>query len=104
MTARQIGSLPQWLLARPPLTPQELDEQVAAARRHLERSTPDMAVEIQRVIVALADRLSPVNKLMHCNAELFERTIRVLSQQNMSLLEQVTTLTVENAKLTSAVK
>jgi len=52
------NALPQWLLDRPPLTPQELDEHVASARRYLERSTPASAVEMQRVIVALADQLA----------------------------------------------
>lgn len=39
---------------RPPLTEDEIREGVAAARRYLERATPEMAVETQRLIVALA--------------------------------------------------
>lgn len=38
-------------------------------------------------------------QLMRINAQMFEGTIRVLGQQNMSLHEQVTALTSENATL-----
>jgi len=38
-------------------------------------------------------------QLMRINAQMFEGTIRVLGQQNMSLHEQVATLTAENATL-----
>jgi len=38
-------------------------------------------------------------QLMRINAQMFEGTIRVLGQQNMSLHDQVSTLTAENAML-----
>jgi hypothetical protein len=38
-------------------------------------------------------------QLMRINAQMFEGTIRVLGQQNMSLHQQVSTLTAENATL-----
>jgi len=38
-------------------------------------------------------------QLMRINAQMFEGTIRVLGQQNMSLHEQVSTLTADNAML-----
>lgn len=55
LTSSSETTLPDWLQARPAPTAQQLAEEVDAARRFLERSTPDMAVEAQRVIVALAD-------------------------------------------------
>jgi len=42
---------------------------------------------------------SHAGQLMRINAQMFEGTIRVLGQQNMSLHEQVATLTGENATL-----
>ena len=42
---------------------------------------------------------SHAGQLMRINAQMFEGTIRVLGQQNMSLHEQVATLTAENATL-----
>ena len=42
---------------------------------------------------------SHAGQLMRINAQMFEGTIRVLGQQNMSLHEQVTTLTAENSIL-----
>jgi len=42
---------------------------------------------------------SHAGQLMRINAQMFEGTIRVLGQQNMSLHEQVTTMTAENATL-----
>jgi hypothetical protein len=39
------------------------------------------------------------SQLMRINAQMFEGTIRVLGQQNMSLHDQVTTLTAENSVL-----
>ena len=47
----------------------------------------------QQVIAAHA------GQLMRINAQMFEGTIRVLGQQNMSLHEQVATLTADNATL-----
>ncbi len=42
---------------------------------------------------------SHASQLMRINAQMFEGTIRVLGQQNMSLHDQVSTLTAENAML-----
>ena len=42
---------------------------------------------------------SHAGQLMRINAQMFEGTIRVLGQQNMSLHDQVATLTAENASL-----
>jgi hypothetical protein len=42
---------------------------------------------------------SHAGQLMRINAQMFEGTIRVLGQQNMSLHDQVATLTADNAKL-----
>lgn len=42
---------------------------------------------------------SHAGQLMRINAQMFEGTIRVLGQQNMSLHEQVATLTADNATL-----
>jgi hypothetical protein len=42
---------------------------------------------------------SHAGQLMRINAQMFEGTIRVLGQQNMSLHEQVATLTAESATL-----
>lgn len=53
----RFDGLPQWLRDRPPLTDAEVDDAVDAARRYLEQSDPTYAVEHQRVVVALADRL-----------------------------------------------
>jgi hypothetical protein len=59
-----VTSLPDWLRSLPPLTAEEMREGVEAARRCLERSTPDMAVETQRLIVAIGDEVARLREAL----------------------------------------
>lgn len=59
-----MSEMPEWLKRLPPLTEEEISDGVESARRHLERSTPDMAVEPQRLIVALGDEIERLREML----------------------------------------
>lgn len=71
-----MDEMPEWLRKRPPLTDEEIREGVDAARRYLARSTPNLAVETQRLIVALATKVKGLEAALVTIGELLEETGR----------------------------